>query len=89
MKVRDLLEYLQDEDPEREVILAKDAEGNEFSPLDEAMVTADANYVAESTWSGRVLDDEEYEQELEDSKDDDGLSDMPPRIPCIVLYPRN
>ena len=50
MKVKDLLAALDGADPEAEVILQKDAEGNGYSPLEE--VDLNAVYVADSTWSG-------------------------------------
>ena len=56
MKVRDLIEALASEDPEREVIMASDAEGNGYSPLSSLYA---GMYLPESTWAGEVLDDEE------------------------------
>ena len=54
MKVKELMEYLRGFDPEMEVILQKDSEGNGYSPL--AGVDDQAVYVAESTWRGEVYD---------------------------------
>ena len=51
MKVRDLIEELKDVDPDREVIMAKDSEGNGHSPLDSMWEGA---YKAETTWFGEV-----------------------------------
>lgn len=51
MKVRELIEQLSKEDPERIVIMAKDAEGNGYSPLSSFWVGA---YRAETTWYGEV-----------------------------------
>lgn len=39
------------------IVLSKDGEGSDFSPLAEA--DPDSRYVAESTWSGYVLDSDE------------------------------
>jgi len=52
MKVKELLEALAAADPEAEVILQKDGEGNGYSPLHAADL--DAVYVPDSTWSGDV-----------------------------------
>lgn len=50
MKVKKLIELLSALNPELEVVLSKDGEGNEFSPLDESYSTG--QYVPDSTWSG-------------------------------------
>jgi len=49
--VKELIELLQKEDPERLVILSKDAEGNSYSPLTNFVQTA---YVPETTWFGEL-----------------------------------
>jgi hypothetical protein len=54
MKVSELIEALQEMDPDMEVIMQKDGEGNGYSPLSGA--DPDGIYVAESTWSGEVYD---------------------------------
>lgn len=51
MTVKELIELLQKEDPERLVVMSKDSEGNGFSPLNDIGPGA---YRAESTWSGEV-----------------------------------
>lgn len=51
MTVRELIEDLQKEDPEALVVMARDAEGNGYSPLHSFWIGA---YRAESTWSGEV-----------------------------------
>ena len=52
MKVSELIEILQKHDPDREVILQKDPEGNGYSPLCKANTGA---YVPETTWMGRKV----------------------------------
>lgn len=53
MKVKDVIAALERCDPEYEVILSKDGEGNDFSPL--AEVAGENNvYVPQTTWSGEV-----------------------------------
>lgn len=49
MKVRELIEQLQREDPEAVVILQRDSEGNGYSPLSG---TDTGNYEATTKWSG-------------------------------------
>ena len=51
MKVKNLIEQLQHEDPEALVVMAKDSEGNGYSPLSDYWVGA---YRPESTYSGEV-----------------------------------
>lgn len=55
MKVKELIDQLQFLDPEAEVVIAKDSEGNGFGPLSEIEPGV---YVAESTWSGFWCGDE-------------------------------
>jgi len=56
MKAKKLIAILK-KHPEREVVLAKDAEGNGFGPLADV---EEGNYVPQTTWSGDVygIDDE-------------------------------
>ena len=85
MKVKELLSYLQSVDPELEIILQSDADGNGYSPLSE--INTDCIYVAENTWSGEVystkwsaeeawMDPEEWQELLTYPK-------------CVVLIPIN
>ena len=71
MLVKELIELLKTLPEEAEVIMAKDPEGNGYSPL--SSVYGKGIYVPESTWSGDVyssewtaedagMDDEEWEQ---------------------------
>lgn len=96
MKAKDLIAYLQTVDPEIEIILAEDPEGNGFSPLD--AYSGDSLYVPDSTWSGELWDaDDEADHEDcdhdEDGDDDctEGVETEPPEgaVPCVVLWPVN
>lgn len=49
MKVKELIELLSELNPKLEVIMAKDGEGNGYSPVDAHDV---GQYIPESTWSG-------------------------------------
>ena len=51
MTVAELIEKLKDVDPDRIVIMASDAEGNDYSPLYSFWEGA---YKAETTWYGEV-----------------------------------
>lgn len=85
MKVKELIELLQQEDGEKEVIMSKDGEGNGFSPF--ADFGNVDGYQADSTWSGGVgfL---ELTEELK--KEGYGEGDvLPDGVPALVLYPVN
>lgn len=78
MKIKELIKELKALNPESEVILQKDSEGNGYSPLSgiEAGV-----YVPESTWSGEFVDQD-------DSEYDDARQE-PSSVLAVVLYPTN
>lgn len=57
------------------VVMSKDGEGNDFSPLAEVDHDTNTGYVADSTWSGNVPHPDDYE-------DGDGVD-------CVVLWPTN
>ncbi|UJV42070.1 hypothetical protein [Streptomyces sp. AMCC400023] len=66
------------------VILAKDAEGNGFSPLVEA---DHGMYLADTTWSGeRYLTDE---QRLAETNPDDYSEAPDDAVPAVFLWPTN
>ena len=62
MTVKELIEKLKDEDPDRIVVLQKDAEGNGFSPLYSYWL---GSYVAETTWYGEMWLEELTEEDIE------------------------
>ena len=78
MTVAELMEVLQDVPDHLEVVMSKDAEGNEYSPLSGFDVT---NYVSVSTWSGYILDDEDLD-ELDEEERENVAS-------AFVLWPTN
>ena len=85
MKVKDLIEALADVDPESDIILQKDPEGNGFSTLSDA--DSNAVYIAESTYSGTVYS-------LEWNADDADMTDeewakIKTKPKCVVLCPVN
>lgn len=83
MRIKDLIEVLQQEDPERIVICQKDAEGNSYSPLYQISTGA---YKATTTWYGEagldVLTDELRNKGFTDLDIVDG-------VPAIFLVPVN
>ncbi len=52
MKVKELIKELSELDPDSEVIMQSDSEGNSYSPL--YCVDGNAVYVPDSTYSGTV-----------------------------------
>lgn len=82
--VRQLIEQLQKEDPDRVVINQKDAEGNGYSPF---CTIATCAYKAETTWYGEVgleyLTDELVKAGY---TKDDVMNDG---VPALLLIPTN
>jgi len=85
MKVKELLEALAKADPEAEVILQKDAEGNGYSPLHVADTYA--VYVPTCTWSGDVFS---MKWDADDAcKSQKEWSAITAMQRCVVLAPVN
>lgn len=79
MKVKDLKAILSTLDDEIEIVMAKDEEGNDYSPLAETSLGV---YQPESTWSGEFfayenMENEDYAQPTENV------------VPAICLWPVN
>ncbi len=81
MTVAELITELQKTDPNRIVVLQKDAEGNGYSPL--AGADCSALYVADSTWSGEVYDEEPEDPDADEDRPDETAKK------CVVLWPVN
>ena len=58
MKIKDLIKDLIDLDPDLDIVISKDSEGNQFSPFDEFTI---GQYEAESSWSGDFDDSADCE----------------------------
>lgn len=84
MTVGELIAKLKEIDPNRIVIMAKDAEGNGYSPLSDFWIGA---YRAETTWMGDV-GSEELTEEMRQSgyTEEDVIRDGQP---AIILSPVN
>lgn len=85
MKVKELLVELKDADPEAEVILQKDSEGNGYSPL--ACVDLEAVYIAETTYGGDVYSMEWSATDACMTEEEWAVIKAKPR--CVVLAPTN
>jgi hypothetical protein len=86
MKVKKLIKKLKKMDPEAQVILQKDPEGNGYSPLRGA--DPDAIYVKRNAYSGQVLSTKWTADEC--CLDEDVWEFMKKnRRKCVVLYPEN
>lgn len=84
MKVRELLEQLKGVDPEREIVMSKDAEGNGYSPLSSLW---EGRYRAETTWYGDVgLEILTAEDRQRGYTDEDVIDDG---VPAVILVPTN
>lgn len=66
MKTKELIELLSELNPELEVVMSKDSEGNAFSPVDAYCL---GQYFPESTWSGDFIG----EDDMDDGKDIDAV----------------
>ena len=85
MKVKELIEELSKLDPESQVILQKDAEGNGYSPL--YAVDGDAVYLSDSTWSGDVYSTNWTADDAD--MDAEEWAEMLKKHRCVVLAPVN
>ena len=84
MNVKELIDYLLGFDPETEIVIQKDAEGNGYSPLAGADV---GHYIPDSTWSGDFYDVDWTADDC--CMDDDEFEEMKNRPRAVVLYPVN
>lgn len=85
MKVKDLIRELQLIDPELDVIIQKDSEGNGYSPI--AGTDENCIYIAETTWYGDVYDSTWTADDADMGEEEWAKILEKPR--CVVLYPVN
>lgn len=85
MKAKELIEFLSTVNPEADVILQKDAEGNGYSPLRGA--DGDAVYIPRNTWSGEAYSPDWSADDACMSAEEWAEIQAKPR--CVVLYPVN
>jgi len=86
MKVKDLKELLTNVPDDTLVVLSRDSEGNNYSPLDDF---SHQTYVPDSEWSGEI-----YLQELTEEFKDIGYTDEDMYhgnngVKAIVMWPIN
>lgn len=77
MKVKDLIEELSKLNPQLDVIIGKDREGNEHSPCDGVQ---QGQYTPTTTWYGEWVSIDHYPEEGYVS---------PEQVNAVVLYPVN
>lgn len=85
MKIKELIERLQALDPEMQVIMQGDAEGNSYSPLEG--VDENCVYIADTTWSGIVYNTTWTPDDADMSQEEWAETLAKPK--CLVLYPVN
>ena len=85
VKVKELLESLNGADPEAEVVLQVDAEGNGYAPL--AGVDLEAVYMPDSTWSGDVYSLNWTASDA--GKTEAEWAEITAKPRCVVLFPVN
>lgn len=78
MKVRELIEQLKSYDPENEVVMSRDAEGNGYSPLYQL---DSCTYVPDTTYSGELWYAEVHEDDPPEQPDG--------AISAVALWPTN
>jgi hypothetical protein len=75
-ELHELLTQLLPNHADNLVVMSKDGEGNSFSPLHEP---SHALYVAESSWSGEIYDEDDAEE----------LKELGGGEPALVFWPTN
>jgi hypothetical protein len=85
MLVKDLLVELQKLDPEMEVILQRDSEGNSYSPM--LGLDSECIYIPETTWYGTIYSTDWLSEDacMEEHEWQETL--LKPR--CVIFYPIN
>ena len=83
MKVRELIKLLLQQNQDSEVIMSKDAEGNNFSPFSDLN---SGKYEPNSTWSGQYLSDCWDKNE---DPEDWGIYQESDGVKSVCLWPVN
>ncbi len=83
MKVSDLINILSEQDPDAEVVLSSDGEGNSYSPLADYSIGA---YDADTTWGGQF-----GASELTEEMEREGYTkeDLIEGVKAVCLWPTN
>jgi predicted Abi (CAAX) family protease len=85
MKIIDLKKIIEHLPDDMEIIIQKDSEGNDFSPLSE--VDDNCIYIPDSTWSGDVYSKEFSADDMLMSEDE--WEEMKKKPSVCVLVPVN
>lgn len=85
MTVRELKNLIDILPDDMEVIIQKDGEGNDFSPL--AGVDYNSVYIPENTWSGNVCSMDNTAEE--ECMSDEEWEEIKSKPLSLVLYPVN
>lgn len=83
MTLRELIEYVGEENLDLPIIMSSDSEGNSYSPQASFNI---CRYFAKNTYSGRVVPDLSKEQHIEEGYDEE---DFGGGVPSVVLWPIN
>lgn len=86
MKVSELIELLKEVDPDREVVMNSDGEGNSKSPM---YTLYEAAYRPDTTWSGETGLEVLTEEDIENGYSEEDVLEGDGVVPCIVLCPTN
>lgn len=84
MKVKDLKAVLDQLDPETDVILQRDSEGNGYSPL---AAWGMATYVPDTGYSGEAFDDDWTAEDC--AMEEDEYEEMRKNPLALILAPAN
>ena len=85
MKIRELIEKLNELDPDLEIIIQKDAEGNGYSPL--AGIDSDGIYIKETSWHGEVYDSNWSADDA--AMEEEEWSELLKQPRALILFPIN
>ena len=86
MKVKTLIGMLKSEDPEAEIILQRDKEGNSYSPMGGFWT---GHYVPETTWYGTAHLSSLTDEDREIGYAEEDLTNDPNKQDAIFLVPIN
>jgi hypothetical protein len=99
MTVGKLIEVLQGLPQDALVVLAKDSEGNDYSPIpgDPDYAYCLGTYIPESTWHGEFhwpdpteeTEAEDGDEEEDDEGDEDEYEPDPDAVVAVCLWPTN
>lgn len=87
MNVKDLKEAIENLPDDMEVIIQKDSEGNDYSPL--SKVNSDAIYIPETTWFGEVFFLNETDEDEDNEMDESELEELKNHKRSLILIPVN